>query len=600
MERTYIGLVDKRDVPNDYERYIWVADGCVNGIEWCKKHNKEFEILLPNWREESSCSMAVAYLKSLREEIVGYLAKELSVYYGENYNSEAWNFLLYSWLQVFLSSYYDKFLILNRIREMGVVTDIVLYDKYNILPPLDYGDYIDKLNNLDYYNEIQYNNLIEFLNIDVKRRNPISIEGKEVNQQQASIKQNTLQYFAKKIYHAIGTINHLNGQGAKIAIFGGDVYCGHTFIVKAWMMSRGVVTGAFSNYDMERRKYPQNIIDTEWRYKKIDFKNEADDFTRFIYKYVRRELPIALLEWHGYLSKSIQIDYHHIMDVKNILYGAGTVCYDEKAKLYCAKMKTAGAQLCGVQHGGNYGIEKIWKYEDEYSLADIFYTWGWMRNSSGKFIPMPAFRYMRKYRLSRHKNRVLYISYSMPRFFFRFDRASISYYAQREQERIFIRKMNNRIQNEFIIRLYHEDYGWNVDGGVQRVVEKMQIDDEKEAMRSICLSRLIILPDWQTTVNEALISGRPFIFLRDYTFLEDEAKSDIDSLYKVDVACKDWDELYERFESIYDSIEEWWNNSDRQAVIEKMRRKYAYSPQDSEKKWIYELTKLSKKNMVGA
>lgn len=150
-----------------------------------------------------------------------------------------------------------------------------------------------------------------------------------------------------------------------------------------------------------------------------------------------------------------------------------------------------------------------------------------------------------------------------------------------------------RNKERMSVRLYPIDYGWNQRKQI-KLIDGMLYDEEPSFQKLLSQADYVICSNWQTTFNEVLYSDRQCIFLRDLSFLQDEAKPDIEKLHNVGICCYTWEELRDRTEELYERWDEWWNEPQRQAVVSEIKRKYAWYPDNSKELWIQEIERLSR------
>ena len=65
----------------------------------------------------------------------------------------------------------------------------------------------------------------------------------------------------------------------------------------------------------------------------------------------------------------------------------------------------------------------------------------------------------------------------------------------------------------------------------------------------------------------------------------------MEDLINVGVVVTSWYALKVGLERIYRDIDGWWNEPERKKVVSRIRKKYAYLPQNAEKMWETEIMK---------
>jgi len=162
MKETYLVLSDEMSFPKDYNEYIIMGDRFINVIDWCKNNQKPYRMISENWKKREKFQEAELYLRKIQRDLTQYATELLNEYHHTCYTTESWNILLDSWMFIFLSSYYDKFLKIKKFEAEGIKSDTCCYDIEENIMVLDYLDYL-KLSNDDAFHSYQYSRLIEIM-----------------------------------------------------------------------------------------------------------------------------------------------------------------------------------------------------------------------------------------------------------------------------------------------------------------------------------------------------------------------------------------------------------------------------------------------------
>lgn len=204
---------------------------------------------------------------------------------------------------------------------------------------------------------------------------------------------------------------------------------------------------------------------------------------------------------------------------------------------------------------------------------------------------MPAAKLMnRKLHRVKSENKILYINYVYPKYPIDLSMRTLFNDISMEEEIKFFSELDSSIKNSMVIRLYPDDYGWGFKDKLESKCTDLQYDHYKNFYDSLNQAKLVVLSDWSTTIVEALSVNKPIFVLRN-TDTEEYAKADMEDLINVGVVVTSWYALKVGLERIYRDIDGWWNEPERKKVVSRIRKKYAYLPQNAEKMWETEIMK---------
>lgn len=598
--KEFLGLADMTKPPEGYEKYIWSCDGCVNGIRWCEEHGREYKVLPNKWLDETKVDETVAYLKGIRKKLISSLAKELNAYLNEDYGIEAWNTRLYAWLCMYLFTLYDKYLNLKCVIDNDIQADVLSYEFPHETVSID-NFHFSKRMQTDEYNLYQYSLLLGFMDVGCINKTNVNdrlhkqghgSDGEEAAQDKKNIKIR----IAEPMLRAMTKLGMIlcRRNGLLIAPDAG-VPCG--LMLRCWLKTRGRVMPVAYSKEKVWETIKNISADDGWRAVPLKMPEGVDEFTAIAFRMAKQELPIVYAEGHARLKEYLDKECGSLRRISKLICGASSIRFDDFLNLLYTEIRNRGGYVCGIQHGGNYGIEKLWLYHDEIALADRFYTWGWTQDVYGDgskpMRPMPCLKCIRtRYTDAQDNGGVLYITYSSGRYQVWAMRTEMQLGDRMREERRFLKSISSDIRKHMTVRLYPGDYGWETKEAIKEEITDVKFDSCESITDSINGHSLIIISDWQTTVNEALFSGKPFIFLRDTSFLVNDAVGDIEELHRAGAACYTWDELRARAEEIYPNYMAWWQEPARQNIVKKIKAKYAWRSDNAEKLWIEEIEDL--------
>lgn len=593
MSDVFLGLVDIANPPDDYEKYIWSCDGCVKGICWCIAHNKSYEVLPNPWEQEAKVDNAIVYLKSVREYILDALKKEIGEYLDVNYEDAEWFILLSTWLREFLTSCYDKYLRLQIIRGIGDAMDCYIYNTDIGAPQADNADYFQMSINNDSYNLLLYSELIYSMEECFRNVNFIKLP-MDIIRMNTSHSQMT---FLRRISRSV--LNVMSDKLASIssnhiAINKESVSVKNKWILR-WNNVKGVnIFPFFTQYEENKYNIIGTYVDQEWRNIPLALDYSADIFINLLKTVIKKEIPLAYVESHKSLKGYVEKKFDNILNACAYFSGASFV-YDEVDRLILVMMREKGGFLCGCQHGANYGVEKCWVHEDEFQVYDRYFTWGWKKiNESKRFFPKPSLFFMSYPAFPNSKSDlILYVTYSVPRYLSGFSRMEVNYKRTiKDGEIQFLKSLSSDVQSRIIVRLFPIDYGWNCREDLIHEIPDLQLDDNYRLHDTASIASLVITSDWQNVFIEMLANDKPVLVFCDGSYIMGEVLSDIQILQDVGIAHGSWDSLKKQIDEIDGKVQEWWKNPERQSVINKIKNKYAWMPENAEELWVEEFKEL--------
>lgn len=588
----YFGLVDEKYVPEGYSEYLWTSKGCVNAIEYCKRNELKYNIIANFWQYKNRVDRGMGYLESCKHNILKVIAGELNDYLSEDNSLEQWNLLLGSWMDAYLATLYDKYLRLCSVKNTADIFDCKIPD-IEVLPVIgDLSAFLSLLFNGDYLHHYIYGLLIDAMGI---RFNHTDIEKVAINTTLKE-KSNNTSWKSVLLQNFYGFFSMFWGRNIQTVVKG--TYLPPKLELKIFIKS--FFRSMFYNYSVGMHTdYISSDLDEVWRIEPIHSEEFGDEFQRLAYSLYRRTIPKVYVEdYHTLLSKTKQI-YKNAMRAERIFYSCGQVESDELFKLYLKEMRKTKAHFYCIQHGGDYGLENNMISRHEYSTSDTFVTWGWDADSKEncRFLPMPAPKLLN---LRYHKSRydacnektgrdILYVSYTLPRNLSRLRCNEAFYETDREGELTFLSRLPDRISERMIARPYMFDYGWHVKESMKNANGNIEVNNEGSYYEALFNAKLVVASYWSTTAVEALCFNIPTIVRRVDQCLEVFARSDYDEMVEAGIIVKSFDDLLKSLMLIAEDVDKWWNDKKRRLVVEKIRKKYAFMPDNASELWIKEL-----------
>lgn len=593
---TYLGLVDIENIPADYDKYIWLSDRCLNSIDWCKKNNKDYQIIEDNWKTNIDLIENVDYLERVKKLIITYAGKILNDYHNTSFGYSEWYIMLSLWADDYLGVFYNKYLNLKKINHLDIsFSKIVSFETESKVAVLDLYDFQDLLRRYgtDEYHLFLYSQLMDYIPI----KNVESNEKRRYERHQVINPQIPKSSTSKwdKIYKFFKNLTKIQDD-VVIQIN----YIPYDLQIAAMKKKIGKITGYQYCYERDLRPYLELKYDVEWRNKTDNFNSKKyDEFTLIMLKLLRKNLPVSYVENYKIIDKCADNWYRFAQNPKKIIYSTSEIMTGEVFKAYLMKQKKHGAIFCEVQHGGSFHDFSNMKIMDNFKIDDRFYTWGWREipYKGCEFRPMPAIKMFRLNEVmerdrKRLTNRILFVGYVEAKYFSMMNINQLDGVERIEKTIKFIEALEPEVRKKLVIRPYSEDMGWNVKERLKEKFSDIRFDRYPDFYQSIMKSELIICEMGYTTFLEALYAGKAILLLDnpDRPIIKRNPSKEIQELIDVGIIVTDPLKMAETVNEISDNIFLWWMEPKRQKVVQKFIKNNVWFPQNAKKIWLKELT----------
>ena len=598
----YLCISDDDMCPEGYEGYIFPDYGFEKNINYCKEHNYPCIYIIEDiWKSEEEINDGLRYVKDVGELILEHISCLLNSYHNEDYSKDEWNILIGAWLFIYLQQLYDKYLRIRYIVQKNMICDC---DVYSIKASDAYSDYLIWAEDVKFkeeYHKLQYSLVIDWFlhnnekNITIRKTDDYHTERQTKNKF-------SRMDFRNEVYDLLFRIPHILLNKKDLVVLRTS-YLPNKWLMRICFSNLGNVTNYIYTYKSERIN-TINDCDLHFRETHIDLASN-DDFINLICRYIFKSIPKAYIEAFKEIKKAGTRVYKYALRPRTIIYSASSLFFDEIFKIYLMEIhKKRTSELCVVQHGGFYGIEFSENNNWEAEVSDCQYTWGWTKSYNGKnkCVPMPAAKLVgikEKYNTSSVADRdVLYIDYAFPKHVVYLLDRYINFHSKKEEEISFLAGLKKDILNRTRVRLYPYNYGWNIKEEYTKKVPGIVFDNEKDIYKSISEAKLCITADFETTVLEALLLGKPCISYRPPTRIDDCASDIMKRMEEVGIVFSNWDKLNEQLLSVIDRVDEWWNEPERQSVVKEFCNRFVYAPDNARDIWQMEImNKIIKKTI---
>jgi putative transferase (TIGR04331 family) len=309
------------------------------------------------------------------------------------------------------------------------------------------------------------------------------------------------------------------------------------------------------------------------------------------------DIPACFVEDFCNIKSKAQSAYPK---TSKVIFSANAWYGEEAFKQWAATAAENGTLLIGTAHGGAYGGWADFPSENhETSIADLYYSWGWERaDCVAKIVPFPATKLAgrKKIGASNQKMGILWAATQGKRYL-----AQLPYLPKYFQEYLawqgrFAKSLNPEILPAVRFRPHREDNGWDVIQRLNKCIPGLTIEAWNVSFqKSLVNCRLYVCDHMSTTYTEALAANKPTVlFWNSHTNkLRPEALPYYDLLRKSGILFDTPESAGEAVNHIYDDVETWWNNPERQNAIEIFCERFARNSPDALELWASEFNKIA-------
>lgn len=555
--------------------------------EWCTRFSRKSfwqslggEVLESPWNNRQNISDARGYVSGLYERLLPITAQALNKLHGVSFSAKYWRIVIGPWLQVYVSTVYDRYLSLrNALIKYPDLTTTVLSANSFVTPQ-------DTMSFLQYLKEDPYNLQI-FTRI-------LRLLGKEFPEKSLTVSampffcsdKNNLGKMKHHFLKLLFRINRALKEGHSVVLrssyFSADAQI--QFALRTCGRIWSVVGDTFDLPVMEINHAAREQISRYYI--------GNNEFEELLCEMISKDIPVSFVEGFSEIGHNVKNDYPSAP--KAIMSAVGWY-FDETFKQWAAEASENGSQLLGMQHGGNYGCLAFNGGEEhEIAITDRYYTWGWERfDFPEKVFPGSAAKIVGRKTLgaSNEKEGILFVATSAFRYFREFPMLPQDFSDYLVRQRAFIASFSSSLLPVLRVRMHREDYGWDMEKRWREFCPDVRFEEWSTALtRSLENCRLYVSDHLATTYIEALSADKPTILFwnpASYEF-RPEAQPFFDQLRSAGILFDSPEAAAEMVNSVYGDVETWWNESVRQAARQAFCKRFARVSSQAVKKWLDE------------
>jgi putative transferase (TIGR04331 family) len=279
---------------------------------------------------------------------------------------------------------------------------------------------------------------------------------------------------------------------------------------------------------------------------------------------ISKHIPALYLE--GYSQAVLKIKALNLPKSPELVCTSNGIFSDEFFKFWCAEAVDTGSPLIIAQHGGHYGSGLFSGTEEhEIKIADKFLTWGWSSPKSDKTLALGNLKESANQIKYSTDGKALVVGVSIPRYSYRMYAIPVAsqFLNYFEEQSEFVSALNADVIEQLVVRLYSEDYGWDMRSRWLARYPRIMLDESQKSIRSMMSQTRIYIATYNaTTYLESLLWNVPTIIFwnPNYWELRPEAKESYDLLKSVGIFHESPHSAAAKINEVWDDVDLWWRS----------------------------------------
>jgi len=527
------------------------------------------------------------YVNGAYEQLLPTLGDALNAIHGTWHSPRYWRIVLGPWLQFYLPVVYDRYCHIKRaLVQYPDCTSMALSEKSFVTPSntLEYGCLVKE----DSYNLQIYTKIFAALGKTFPCKEAQIAEPSLLNTFIGNSWKHKIAGYLTKIYAGVSarlfqSVTYKNALFSKASEF------------NLFIRTTGRVMPIYG----QLTKPKDEIFDSNIRKNLKNISLGDSEFERCLSVMLFSDLPKCFVEGYGNVGIDAKNAYPK---APKVIFSANAWYCDEAFKQWAAVSAEKGSMLIGTPHGGSYGGLAYMPAENhETAIVDRYYSWGWVRTDcAAEVIPFPATKLMRRKKIgaSNLKTGILWVTTNPPRYLLVYEIASFPKFSHEYivwQAR-FAKMLHQKIVSVLRLRPHREDGGWGVVQRLKECLPGLLIETWAIPFQeSLVNCRLYVCDHCSTTFAEALAANKPTILFwnPETNGLRQEAQPYYDLLRKSGILFDTPESAGEAVNQVYDDVETWWNDPERQNTVEIFCERFARNTPDAIELWAAEFKRIA-------
>lgn len=560
---------------------------------WCQLYSRKSFIEKLDWRlmdspfqGVSNTNDAYIYIDDIYEKTLPFIVKALNSTHQTNFSLRYWRIVVGPWLRNYIAVVYDRFVHITKALEEYPDLSTITLSENSFVVHLDTSSFQDAVSE-DLYNLQIYSKIFLLLgkkfpskNFEIKSSSCYWKPTKWNLKRSLTSKYTSLCRFISLIFFSSPVIFNNSYFSRKIE-----------FRLLLRSFGRFIFERGSENINLKSRQYDASMRGI---FKKVSYK--GDDFSKCLASMLFSDIPKCFVEDYQSIR---EIGKNKYPNTVKAIFSANAWYCDEVFKCWSAERAENGAPLLGAQHGGNYGVlSDMEALDHEIKIVDYYYSWGWKRaHCFANVIPIPSVKLMGRKIIgaSNSKEGILLVTTSCPRYLVKPFLLPSAFNNYMQWTKRFSEALPKDLLSLLCVRPHFQDFGWNFVQRLKESIPNLKLDSWNNTfLKSIEEHRLYACDHISTTFIEALAANKPTILFWDPkdNQLLPEAKYYFDMLRKSGILFDSPEAAAKAIGHIYDDVESWWNDSDRQKTISIFCDQYGRTSTNAIDLWINELHRI--------
>lgn len=549
--------------------------------EWCKRYNRKkkweklnSKVAIFHWDDRKKLYEDYQYIDTLYESLLAELSQKLNQIHSTEYSLRYWRIIVGPWLGFFIQMLFDRWSMLSESIEKKECKNCIILERDPIMAIPNSMEHFLKLCIADFWNEAIYGELLEkyFSKlIKIEKITPLNKNKNENNNQQ------------------IGWMDELKQKLKKFVFRVSEIFpneCDYFFISSYLPLKFDLLL------QVRLRQFPRM-----WRAKKIpllkpDMKkrqwqldcNEINisSFEVVVRNLIPLHIPTCYLEGYDPLVKILDL----MPWPKNpkLIFTSNSFISDDIFKAWAAKKVEKNIPLVIGQHGGNFGMNPFsFQEEHQIKIATKWLSWGWSDFSRPKITPIAMLKNLEISVTYNPNGGALMVEMTSPRYSYHLYAGPIAgqWIEYFDDQNIFLNALPDRLREKVVLRLDHNDYGWDQNNRWKEKMPEINIDSSNLSISKLVeKNRLYISTYNATTYLESLTWNIPTIIFWSpkYWEIKDNVKPYFELLQSVGIFHETPESAAKQMIMVWDNISDWWESDEVQSARKIFCNQFALIP----------------------
>lgn len=560
--------------------------------EWCLLYSRRSfwkslnnQLLGSPFDDSETAHAAYHYVNGIYERILPLIGDVLNTIHGTCYSQRYWRIIIGPWLLFYLPVIYDRYSHLRYALDQYPDCTTIVLSESSFITPSDALDFVSLVND-DTFNLQVYTKLLATLgkNFPCKvvqmAQNPLHRKDTGV-----SWKRKALGYLAG--------IYARSCAKASQSIFFRSSYFSRASEFHLLIRNIGKIFPILP--PLFEQSWPPCNNDIRKNLPKIEIGHS--EFEQCLSAILFSDMPRCFVEGFCHINRKAQNIYPKI---PKAIFSSNGWYLEEVFKHWAAISAENGTLLMGTPHGGSYGGEANMLDENhETAIVDRYYSWGWERTDCvAEVIPFPATKLVgrKKIGASNRETGILWVTTSMARYLRLFPHVPKYFCEYLSWQPRFAETLSEEIMASIRVRPHFADYGWDIIQRLEECIPGVSIETRNVPFQeSLVNCRLYVCDHFSTTFAEALAANKPTVLFWNprTNKLRPDAQPYYDLLRKNGILFDTPECAGAAVNQIYDDVETWWNDPERQNAVKIFCERFARNSPDAIELWVAEFKRIA-------